>query len=531
VILKLARRDPAWSMGLAVIGTCLVILLVERGRMTPGNMLLNQMAMFAGLLVYLKPQRRATLWEAALPIPARQLFLAKALSRMAGVWMPMLACGWLTVMLKGAAWSSLIATLACAAILTLAILLPQAVRIRELLIPWWLVAGIWAAVTAAGILAWWLLPPAATLLLFALAGAAVFVRIWTALPQSFQTAPREPARSAEVKPSRITMALPGLPVARSFAWTGLGFLPTIVFSSSLNIGLFGGFFGVFVMEGSRARTRWLDSLPLAHRTRLLINLIPALIIAVGGTALGLQFATDSYPIGVGDETTLADGRPGTPDVELSLEYWKHAPGGTAPVIRSPWGETYQPAAVSVFGYTLYNPYSTGPNNSRRFFDWQFERATELVYGQLLNSRQLRAAKKAGLRPIASRERIRILDLAAVTLLLLALIFLREIFRWSRVRRLCLYYMSMMRELEDRIERKLYRQGKIVGGVYVGRGQEAIPVGTALLAQPDDVMLPSHRDLAVFLIRGVSPGRILAQYMGAQSADSRAAATATCTWAI
>src|SRR5271168_4768863 len=76
-----------------------------------------------------------------------------------------------------------------------------------------------------------------------------------------------------------------------------------------------------------------------------------------------------------------------------------------------------------------------------------------------------------------------------------------------------HYMLMMRELEDRIERKLYRQGKIVGGVYVGRGQEAIPVGTALLSGTEDVMLPSHRDLAVFLIRGVSPGRILAQYMG------------------
>jgi pyruvate dehydrogenase E1 component alpha subunit len=78
---------------------------------------------------------------------------------------------------------------------------------------------------------------------------------------------------------------------------------------------------------------------------------------------------------------------------------------------------------------------------------------------------------------------------------------------------CLYYMLLMREVEDRIERKLYRQGKIVGGVYVGRGQEAIPVGTALVAEPDDVLFPSHRDMAVFLIRGVTPGRILAQYMG------------------
>src|SRR5574340_857762 len=77
----------------------------------------------------------------------------------------------------------------------------------------------------------------------------------------------------------------------------------------------------------------------------------------------------------------------------------------------------------------------------------------------------------------------------------------------------LYHMSMMRELEDRIERKLYRQGKILGGVYVGRGQEAIPVGTALLARPDDVLFPSHRDLAVFLVRGVHPRHIFAQYMG------------------
>jgi pyruvate dehydrogenase E1 component alpha subunit len=53
----------------------------------------------------------------------------------------------------------------------------------------------------------------------------------------------------------------------------------------------------------------------------------------------------------------------------------------------------------------------------------------------------------------------------------------------------------------------------VGGVYVGRGQEAIPVGTALHALGQDVILPSHRDLAIFFIRGVPLGRIFAQYMG------------------
>src|SRR5216683_6890591 len=84
---------------------------------------------------------------------------------------------------------------------------------------------------------------------------------------------------------------------------------------------------------------------------------------------------------------------------------------------------------------------------------------------------------------------------------------------SELARRFLYYMKMMREVENRIERKLYRQGKIVGGVYVGRGQEAIPVGVGLLAKPEDALFPSHRDLALFLIRGVHPRQIFAQYMG------------------
>jgi TPP-dependent pyruvate/acetoin dehydrogenase alpha subunit len=77
----------------------------------------------------------------------------------------------------------------------------------------------------------------------------------------------------------------------------------------------------------------------------------------------------------------------------------------------------------------------------------------------------------------------------------------------------LYYMKLSREIEYRIERVLYRQGKIVGGVYVGRGQEAISVGTGMVMRENDVVAPTHRDMGIFLIRGVSPRRIIAQYMG------------------
>ena len=50
-------------------------------------------------------------------------------------------------------------------------------------------------------------------------------------------------------------------------------------------------------------------------------------------------------------------------------------------------------------------------------------------------------------------------------------------------------------------------------VHVGRGQEAIPVGSGLAVRDDDMLFPSHRDMALFLIRGITPRQIFAQYMG------------------
>jgi TPP-dependent pyruvate/acetoin dehydrogenase alpha subunit len=75
-----------------------------------------------------------------------------------------------------------------------------------------------------------------------------------------------------------------------------------------------------------------------------------------------------------------------------------------------------------------------------------------------------------------------------------------------------YFMKLARMAEERIERVLYRQGKIVGGVYVGRGQEAVGVGTAIQLLKDDVMLPNHRDFGAFVIRGFALDEILANWM-------------------
>src|SRR6266702_4805545 len=73
-------------------------------------------------------------------------------------------------------------------------------------------------------------------------------------------------------------------------------------------------------------------------------------------------------------------------------------------------------------------------------------------------------------------------------------------------------MLITRGVEER-GHILYRQGKIPGSFYTGRGNEAASVGVATAFGPDDVGTPLHRDMGVHITRGVEPWRILAQYMG------------------
>jgi pyruvate dehydrogenase E1 component alpha subunit len=93
--------------------------------------------------------------------------------------------------------------------------------------------------------------------------------------------------------------------------------------------------------------------------------------------------------------------------------------------------------------------------------------------------------------------------------------LQEVKEWGLDREdLLQIYRNMLitRGIEER-GHILYRQGKIPGSFYTGRGNEASSVGVATAMGPDDVGTPLHRDMGVHITRGVQPWRILAQYMG------------------
>jgi pyruvate dehydrogenase E1 component alpha subunit len=80
------------------------------------------------------------------------------------------------------------------------------------------------------------------------------------------------------------------------------------------------------------------------------------------------------------------------------------------------------------------------------------------------------------------------------------------------RQALLRYMLLMRATEERAL-TLYRQGKVPGSFYDGRGQEATAVGPAFALGPRDRACILHRDLGAHLVRGVRPGPVLAQMMG------------------
>jgi TPP-dependent pyruvate/acetoin dehydrogenase alpha subunit len=72
-------------------------------------------------------------------------------------------------------------------------------------------------------------------------------------------------------------------------------------------------------------------------------------------------------------------------------------------------------------------------------------------------------------------------------------------------------LQLNRRVEDRLT-NLYRQGKVVGGLYSSRGQEAISVGSAFALEAGDVLAPLIRNLGALLVRGVEPREVMTQYM-------------------
>jgi pyruvate dehydrogenase E1 component alpha subunit/2-oxoisovalerate dehydrogenase E1 component alpha subunit len=91
---------------------------------------------------------------------------------------------------------------------------------------------------------------------------------------------------------------------------------------------------------------------------------------------------------------------------------------------------------------------------------------------------------------------------------------------SREQLLELYYwMRLTRTLEERLV-ALYRQTKVVGGLFRSLGQEADAVGSCFALERRDIMSPLIRNLGAMLVKGARPVEVLKQYMAKADSPTR-----------
>jgi pyruvate dehydrogenase E1 component alpha subunit len=80
-------------------------------------------------------------------------------------------------------------------------------------------------------------------------------------------------------------------------------------------------------------------------------------------------------------------------------------------------------------------------------------------------------------------------------------------------------MLLQRLFEERVL-ALYRQGRVPGSVYSGRGQEAVAAGAGLALAPADVVAPLNRELACHFARGVTAADAFRNFLGKGTGPTR-----------
>ena len=78
-----------------------------------------------------------------------------------------------------------------------------------------------------------------------------------------------------------------------------------------------------------------------------------------------------------------------------------------------------------------------------------------------------------------------------------------------------YWMRLTRTFDEQVM-ALWKQGRGVGGVFSQRGHEAISVGAAFALEPEDVIAPMHRDVGAYMLRGMTPRRVVANLLGRET---------------
>ena len=265
MIWRLMRRDPVWRMTPWAVVLCAIL---THGVLPYFALLLLAIVTwsFPGFV------SNCNLYEAALPIEARALWLSRIASRLALLWLPTLAAS-ATLAIGGERSPDL---LAGAAFWTMVILAVKRFRVREFSAPPWVrfaaisvIFGVLGPIgphlNGAGTVS-----PGMILAICGLASAALFISGWLAVPATFQSAPLKPRASMQRTSIQRTTRGPSRfvwsPVLRSFYdWKTLGWLPMALIQTAIGFAAFAYVFPLVAIAPKKNEPgRWLCICPLFH---------------------------------------------------------------------------------------------------------------------------------------------------------------------------------------------------------------------------------------------------------------------------
>ena len=386
--------------------------------------------------------QRATLFEAALPVRAREVVLARMLSILALIWLPVVT--WILASgsshpfpgLRDIPASTKIAVLGLG---TLVVIVPNLISMGRMQVPLLRAVILPASGLAiVGVLAIQIFSSPEVLIVLA---AAIFTScwfLWTRMPESFlltdtalsgettflwdgKIAPSERmdsqshatgvaipapkgmqgvastkwdsrARARDDSASKATSLLTSWrPILRSAVTpiTWLGFASALLFGAlpSSNWIFYVALWTMIAAQKLRPQLQWIYALPLSFRAFTLTNVAGAVFPVLLGLAIGIVASPFHLrPESMSRQAPHSDASDDQflHNTRVPLDFWLRAPAGRAPQISSPWGEARASDTMTVLGVLLYNPYSAEKTSSPRFVEWQFERATHSVYGRVIS---------------------------------------------------------------------------------------------------------------------------------------------------
>lgn len=297
MIYELFTRDPIWKDALLGLILCAVLCAV------PPIGGFDVAALYGPLFVMMTlflamPHRRATHFEAALPIAARDLFLARALCMVASVWLMAIVAITSVAISSGnakAAWKTIVAASVC----TLGAGFLQSIRARQLAAPKWTVIALFFLVLSANSYTAARQVSGVVPALCVLLGVALLVRTWSAVPKSFQVAPEKPA--VDRMTSKLLAGVPSprpawLPVLRSvfsipysmmIVWTAFAVFAGQWTASSFSIAV--------AWLAARRSTSWLRVVPVRPRALLFTVISPLLLTSAVAYFAGFYFGRHPRP--------------------------------------------------------------------------------------------------------------------------------------------------------------------------------------------------------------------------------------------